>query len=110
LPCLGDKLVVFQSPNEGLSLLGTVFCVSLQEPAQAKALADRIHTSAEGLLNTPIRVKKKTLKGVEIRELYTRGFGFVTPTYAVVDGWLLFSLHPQGVQGVVLRMKGDLAA
>jgi hypothetical protein len=108
LPCLGDKVVVFQSPNEGLSVFGTVVCVSLKDPAKAKAVADRIHRGLETLVSAPVKVRKKMVKGVEVRELYSRGFGFLVPTYAVVGDWLVVSVYPQGVQGMVLRMKGDL--
>jgi hypothetical protein len=108
LPCLGDKIVMFQSPTEGLSIFGTVVCVSLKDPAKAKAVADRMHRGLETLVSAPIKVRKKTLLGVEIRELYSRGFGIVTPAYAFVDDWLVVSAHPQAVQGVILRAKGDL--
>jgi hypothetical protein len=110
LPCLGDKVVVYQSPNEGLSVFGTVVCISLKDPAKAKALAERVHNGLETLISAPIKVRKKTLRGVEIRELYSRGFGFVVPSYAVVDDWLVVSVHPQGAQGFILRKKGDLPA
>jgi hypothetical protein len=108
LPCLGDKVVVYQSPNEGLSVFGTVVCVSLKDPAKAKAVADRVHRGLEGIVSAPVKVRKKMVKGVEVRELYSRGFGILVPTYAVVDDWLVVSVYPQGVQGMILRMKGDL--
>ncbi|MFO0825790.1 MAG: hypothetical protein U0792_22170 [Gemmataceae bacterium] len=108
LPCLGDKVVVYQSPNEGLSIFGTVVCVSLKDPAKAKALADRVHQGLETLISAPVKVRKKTLKGIEIRELYSKGFGITTPTYAIVGDWLVVSVHPAGVQGFILRAKGDL--
>jgi hypothetical protein len=108
LPCLGDKVVVYQSPNEGLSILGTVVCVSLKDPAKAKAVGERVQRGIETIVSAPVKVRKKMLKGVEIRELYSRAFGILTPTYAVVGDWLVVSLYPQGVQGMVLRMKGEL--
>lgn len=110
LPCLGDKVVIYQSPNEGLSVFGTVVCVSLKDAAKAKGVADRVHAGIENALGAPVKVRKKMLRGVEIRELYSRGFGFVTPAYAIVGDWLVVSIYPQGVQGFVLRAKGDLPA
>jgi hypothetical protein len=108
LPALGDKVVMFQSPTEGLSVLGTVICVSLKDTARAKAVGDRIQRGLDTLIGSPIKVRKKTLRGVEIRELYCREFGFVTPAYAFVGDWLVVSLQPQGVQGFILRTQGDI--
>jgi hypothetical protein len=110
LPCLGDKLVVYQSPNEGLSILGTVVCVSLKDPAAARAVADRLHPGIENLVGSPVKVRKRVLAGVELRQLHSRNFGLVTPTYAVAGDWLVVALHPQGAQGLALRLKGDLPA
>ena len=108
LPHLGDKLVIFQSPTEGLQVFGTVVCVSVKDPVKLKAATDRIQGALEAIANSPIKVRKKMLKGVEYREFYARGFGIITPTYAIVGDWLVVSGHPQAVQGVILRSKGDL--
>ena len=108
LPHLGDKVVMFQSPTEGLSVFGTVVCVSLKDPAKVKAVADRIHRGLETIASAPIKVRKKMLQGVEIREFYSRGFGILTPTYAFVGDWLVVAAHPQAVQGFILRTKGEL--
>ena len=108
LPHLGDKLVVFQSPSEGLQVFGTVVCVSVTDAAKVKSAAARIQGALEAFANSPVKVRKKTLAGVDYHELYSRGFAAVTPTYAVVGEWLVVSMHPQAVQGVILRAKGDL--
>jgi hypothetical protein len=108
LPHLGDKLVVFQSPTEGLQVFGTVVCVSVKDGAKVKTAADRIQRALEAVANSPIKVRKKTVSGVEYREIYARGFGVVTPTYAVVGDWLVVAGHPQAVQGLILRSKGEL--
>ena len=109
LPHLGDKLVVFQSPTEGLQVLGTVVCISVKDAAKVKTAAERVQRALEAIANSPIKVRKKVLKGVEYREFYASGFGLVTPTYAIVSDWLLSAAgHPQAVQGVILRAKGDL--
>jgi hypothetical protein len=61
-------------------------------------------------LGLPIKIRKKILCGVEIRELYSQAFQIFTPTYAIVDDWMVFSVHPQPVQGFVLRSKGEIPA
>ncbi len=108
LPHLGDKLVIYQSPTEGLQVFGTVICISVKDAAKVKTAADRVQRALEAIANSPIKVRKKVLKGVEYREFYARGFGVLTPTYAVVGDWLVISGHPQVVQGVILRTKSDL--
>jgi hypothetical protein len=108
IPYLGDKVVVFQSPTEGVSVFGTVVCVSLKNPEKIKAAAERIQGGLETLISAPVKVRKKTLRGVEIRELYSRGFGILTPAYAVVGDWLVVAVHPQPIQGLILRTKGEL--
>jgi hypothetical protein len=108
LPHLGDKLVVFQSPGEGFYLFGTVVCISVKDAAKVKTAFGRIQSGIEAVTHSSIKVRKRVLKGVEYREFYARGFGIVTPTYAIVDDWLVIASHPQAVQGVILRAKGDL--
>jgi hypothetical protein len=108
LPHLGDKFVMFQSPGEGLSAFGTVVCISVKDAAKAKTATHLIQRGIEALVNSPVKVRKRVLRGVEYREFYARGFGVITPTYAIVDDWLVVALHPQAVQGVILRARGDL--
>ncbi len=109
LPHLGDKIVIFQSPTEGLSLFGTVVCVSVKDPSQARTAADRLNRALEALASGPMKIRRKELRGVEMREVYGRGFGVLTPTYAVVGDWLVIAAHPQPVQGLILRHKGEIA-
>ncbi len=108
LPYLGDRLVTFQSPTEGLQVFGTVICVSVKDADKVRTAADRVQRAIEAIASSPVKVRKKTLRGVEYREFYARGFGIITPTYAVVGDWLVVAGHPQLVQGVILRSKGDL--
>ncbi len=108
LPYLGDTFVVFQSPTEGVSTFGVVFCISVKDAAKLRASLGRIQGAIEAIASSPVKVRKKILKGVEIREFYARGFAAVTPTYAVTDEWLIVGGHPQAVQGAILRSAGVL--
>jgi hypothetical protein len=108
IPHLGDKFVMYQSPSEGLLIFGTVVCISVKDAAKVKAALDRLPTAIEQIVGNPVKVKKKVLKGVEIIQLHSQGFMFLTPSYAIVDGWLVIGVHPQVVQGFVLRSKGEL--
>src|SRR5262245_3617530 len=108
LPYLGDKLVVYQSPTEGISLFGMVVCVSVKDPAKIRAATDRMQGLFETIASSPVKIRKKMVKGVEVREVYGRGFGILTPSYAIVGDWLVVSAYPQAIQGFILRSKGDL--
>jgi len=85
-----------------------VICVSLKDKAKAQAVADRIQLGLDTLIGNPIKVRKKALRGIEIRELYSRGFGILAPAYAIVGDWLVVSIQPQGLQGFILRTKGEI--
>ncbi|MFO0803803.1 MAG: hypothetical protein U0791_11875 [Gemmataceae bacterium] len=108
LPHLGDKFVIYQTPTEGLSVFGTVICISVKDGEKVKAATDRLQRGFEAISGSQLKLRRKLLHGVEIREVYSRGFGVVTPTYAVVGDWLVIAGHPQPVQGLVLRHKGQL--
>lgn len=109
LPHLGDRVVMYQSPLEGLSALGTVFCVSLKDAAKMKEALDRIQRGMDALLGAPIKVRKRMLNGVEVRELHSSLFTIFRPSYAIVGDWLVVGLHPQPVHGFVQRARGNLA-
>ncbi len=111
LPYLGDKIVMFQSPTEGLSLFGTVVCISVKDPGKIRTAADRIQRGLQTLVGGgPMKVRSKQFLGEEIREVYGRDLNVLTPTYTVSGDWLVIAVHPQPVQGFILRQKGKLAA
>jgi hypothetical protein len=109
LPHLGDKLVVYQSPSEGLQVFGTVVCVSVTDAGKVKKAVERVRQGVEAVANGQVKVRKRVLKGVEYREYHARGLGVTTtPSYALVGDWLVIAGYPQGVQGFILRAAGDL--
>ncbi|HEX4607868.1 MAG TPA: hypothetical protein VH092_06670 [Urbifossiella sp.] len=108
VPFLGDKLCVFQSPTEGLSVFGTVVCVSVTDPGRARAAADQLTRGLETLAGGRAKIRKRVVAGSDTREIYNREFGLVTPTYAVVGDWLVIGGTPQCVQGFALRHAGRL--
>src|SRR5262249_26399053 len=108
LPHLGDKVCIFQTPTEGLSIFGTVICVSVKDAAKVRAATERLNRLLEQQAGGPLKARKQVLDGVDIREVYGRGFGVLTPTYAVTGDWLVIAGHPQPVQGFVLRTAGKL--
>jgi hypothetical protein len=108
-PHLGDKFCVFQSPTEGLSVFGTVVCVSVKDAVKVRAAADQLTRGLEQLAGGRTKIRKRVVAGIDTREIYNREFGIVTPTYAVVGDWLVIGGTPQCVQGFALRHAGRLA-
>jgi hypothetical protein len=105
LPHLGDTVVAFCAPSEGLISFGQVFAVEVKNGDQVlQALDQIVQTQAGG----NVRLRKRPVGDGEIREIYVRGRGgfFFTPTYAVYKGWLIARLFPQPVQAFVLRAGG----
>ncbi len=108
LPHLGDKVCLFQSPSEGLSVFGTVVCVSVKDAAKVRAAADQLTRGLENLAGGRTKIRKRVVAGADTREIYNREFGIVTPTYAVIGDWLVIGGTPQCVQGFALRHAGRL--
>jgi hypothetical protein len=105
LPHLGDTVVAFCAPSEGLFSFGQVFAIEVKngEPV-LQALDQIMQTQAGG----NVRLRKRHVGDGEVREIYVRGRGgfFFTPTYAVYKGWLIVSLFPQPVQSFLQRAAG----
>ena len=108
LPHLGDKVVMFQSPTEGLSVFGTVVCVSLKDPAKIKSVADRINRGLEDDRQRADQGPEEDAAGRgDSRALLAR-LRHRHADLRFVDDWLVVSVHPQAVQGFILRSKGEL--
>lgn len=105
LPHLGDKALLYQTPTEGFSVFGTVLCMTVKNKEKVQVAMGRIERSLGSVANVPLKLRRKVLAGVEIREHH---LGVIAPTYAIVGDWLVMALHPQAVQGMVLRHAGQL--
>src|SRR5262249_41432869 len=73
---------------------------------------EAVEAAVKGLAKTAgveITTKKKTYRGVELREVHVNVPGFIfIPTYAIHKDWFVVSYYPQAVQGYVLRAAGEL--
>jgi len=111
LAALGDRFATYSSPAEGPLTLGQTFLFTVKDE---KKLRESIEAAVKGLAKTAgveIAVKKKTYRGVELREIHVNQPGFIfIPTYTIHKGWLVFSYYPQAVQGYVLRATGEVPA
>jgi hypothetical protein len=111
LAALGDKLLVYNSPGDGPLFLGTSVMIKVKDTEKLQGAISQIVKSLAAKAGGQVALKKRTYRGVEVREVYVRekGFPFV-PTYAIHDGWLIIGFFPQSVQGAIQRSKGELEA
>jgi hypothetical protein len=106
---LGDQIVGYTSPSEGPLTLGQVVMIKVKDAEKVKEAVEQIIKAAARLGGSDLMLKKRTYRGVEVRELRIKqqGFFFV-PTYAVTKDWLCIALFPQPVHGFIARSKGDM--
>jgi hypothetical protein len=111
LGALGDKLVVYNSPGDGPLSLGTTVMIKVKDAEKLQGVVSQIVKSLAAKAGGQVVLKKRTYRGVELREVYVRekGFPFV-PTWTIHDGWLIVGFFPQSVQGYIQRSKGELPA
>jgi hypothetical protein len=109
LASLGDRFATYSSPAEGPLTLGQTFLFTVRDE---KKLRESIDAAIKGLAKASgveITVKKKTYRGVELREIHVNVPGFIfIPTWAIHKGWFVLSYYPQAVQGYVLRAAGEV--
>lgn len=108
IPHLGDLFVMYQSPCEGLQVFGQCVAISCKDPTAVRNAVDRMQRAVSAGIGNQTKVRKKMYEGVEMREIYSREFGFVVPCYAVVGDWLIMGGNPQLIQGFILRHKGQI--
>jgi hypothetical protein len=108
---LGGQIVFYNTPSEGPLSLGQVVMIKVKDEAKVRAAIDGMVKGISKTSGQEIGLKKRTYRGVEVRELKIKeqGFFFV-PTYAIHKGWLVISPFPQPVHGYILRANGEMEA
>jgi hypothetical protein len=105
---LGDKVVSYSTPSDGWFSIGQVIAVSVKDEKAVRKYMDLLLRKVETESNQSVRTRKRNFHGVEIREMAIKERSPVTPSFAVVEGWLVMAFQPQPVQGFILRAKGEL--
>jgi len=111
LGALEGQVVLYATPSEGPLSLGQVLMVKVKDEAQLKKAIEGLVKGVSKAANTEVTLKKRTYRGVEVREVRVKEQGFFfTPTYTIHKGWLAISLFPQPVHGYILRANGEMGA
>jgi hypothetical protein len=106
---LGDTVLAYAAPGDGLLALGQVVAVSVKDERKLTRGLDALARKLADLTGGKGRLRKRPFHGVLIRELVIPGAP-VTVSYTVHKGWLVLAAQPQPIQGFVLRSKGKLPA
>jgi hypothetical protein len=111
LSALDDQVIGYTSPSEGPLTLGQVVMLKVKDADKVQESVEQIIKAISRLASADIQVKKRTYKGVPVREVRVRQQGFIfVPSYAIHKGWLCVALFPQPVQGYIARSSGEMEA
>jgi hypothetical protein len=111
LESLGDRFLMYNSPDEGPLTLGQVVAIKVKNAAKLQEALESMIKGAARSSGADVRLKKRTYRGVELREVHVKQQGFTfTPTFTIHKDWLVVSLYPQPVHGYILRATGEIPA
>src|SRR5262245_53535638 len=111
LAALGDRLLQYNSPAEGVFTLSQTVAFKVKDRAKLEEALEKAIKGLGSAAGAEVTIKKKKYRGVDVREVYVAEKGFIfVPTYAICDDWLVVSYFPQPVQGFILRAKKELPA
>lgn len=106
---LGDQVVSYSSPAEGLFGLGATTLVKVKDGKKIKETMETMVKNLSTTVGVEMITKKTMYRGVEVSQILVRQEGFIfVPTYAVHKDWLIVALFPQSVQGAILRLNGEI--
>ncbi len=106
---LGDQLVYYSSPTEGVFTLSQTVMLKVKDQKKLDATLEKMIKALGEQGGVEVTIKKRQYRGVELREVYVNEKGFVfVPTYAFHKDWIVIGYFPQTVQGYVLRAQGEL--
>ncbi len=109
LASLGDKVLTYQAPTDGILNLGQVVAVSVKDEKKLRRCLDGLIRKLQAAV-PDATVVRRDCAGVEALELFVKSRSPVTISCAICDGWLVAAFQPQPVRGFILRCKGKLQA
>ncbi len=111
LESLGDRVLMYNSPDEGPLTLGQVVGFKVKNAAKAQEAIEGLIKGIARTTGADVRLKKRTYRGVEVREVHVKQQGFsFTPTFTFHKDWVIVALFPQPIHGYILRSTGEIPA
>lgn len=105
---LGSTFMLYNSPSEGPLSLGMGLVFKVKNASKLTRSLETLFNELPSVIGTELTVRKRVYGGMALHivEVPEEGFPFA-PSYAVSNGWMVFSLYPQTVQGFIDRSNGD---
>jgi hypothetical protein len=105
---LGNVICVYGDTRQGMFGMGMGLVLKVDDAKTLRNTADDIlEIVAEQFGAQELAIRRNQKQGREIVTLEIGG-GFVNPSFAVDDGWLVVGLFPQTVEAFLLRVDGKL--
>jgi hypothetical protein len=111
LGSLAGRLAMYNAPSDGPLTLGQTLLFKVKDEEKLLEAVEAAVRGISRVADSDVRIRKRTYRGVTVREVTVREKGFFfRPSYAVCNGWLVVSAFPQPVHAFIARTKGDLTS
>jgi hypothetical protein len=109
LGSLAGQFITYTSPSEGPLNIGQTIMIKVKDAKKLQEALEQTIKSLGKLSASEVRIKKRTYKGAEVRELHIKQPGFIfVPTYTIHNNWLVVSMYPQAIHGYLGRAAREM--
>ncbi len=109
---LGENLVIYDAPDHGPYMMGTVLAIEVRDEARMQIALDKLMRALHTNLESRPSMKMLEYRGAKISILDSEAQGVSSifmVSFTIHRGWLVASLFPHSVKGFVYR-NGDYPA
>ena len=105
---LGDLLVFYGDPRQGVFGLGTGLALSVDDAKTLRATLDKLMVPLLQGMGANARIQASKKSGRIVQHLEFPFFPLISPAWTVDDKWLAIGLSPQTVDAFIRRLDGKL--
>lgn len=107
---LGDVMVLYGDPRQGMFGMGLGLAISVDDPPALRAALEKLLARLQQAAGKDVTVQTSQRGGQAVTSLEFPGFPVVSPSLAVTDKWLVVGIYPQTIESFVMRQQGKLPA
>jgi hypothetical protein len=106
---LGDRVVTYQAPSDGILFFGQVVAISVKDEAALRRCLEGFSRKLSGF-SDKLGIKKRDCLDVTVTQFMFKANQPLTISSAICDGWLVIGMEAQPVRGFIHRARGKLPA